>query len=109
MNLHERLERLKGLFDKAPVKRTYGMTLSFNERAQALFEMPYDPAFDHALGGIREAFEYAVDGSVTARIEVCPLEDVNAVFTRMKQGRIQGRIVLGLNESSGHAGPAGVL
>ena len=58
---------------------------------------------------IREAFEYAADGSVAAKVEVRPLEDVNAVFARMKQGRIQGRIVLGLDASSGHAGPAGAL
>ncbi|HEU5322522.1 MAG TPA: PaaI family thioesterase [Methylomirabilota bacterium] len=46
------LERLKAVFDRAPVKRTYGMELSFNDRAQAVFDMPYRPDFDHALGGI---------------------------------------------------------
>ena len=52
MNLNDQTERLHALFNRAPVKRTYGMELSFNGNGQAMFDMPYKPDFDHAFGGI---------------------------------------------------------
>jgi uncharacterized protein (TIGR00369 family) len=43
------------LFDKAPIKRTYGMELSYDEEGRAVFDMPYNPRLDHFLGGIHGA------------------------------------------------------
>lgn len=40
------------LFDRAPVKRTTGMDLAYDEAGQAVFDRPYAPTFDHALGAI---------------------------------------------------------
>jgi uncharacterized protein (TIGR00369 family) len=46
------VERLKAVFARAPVKRTYGMELSFDERGRAVFDLPYNPAIDNAIGGV---------------------------------------------------------
>ena len=43
------------LFDKAPIKHTYGMELSYDEEGRAVFVMPYNPRLDHFLGGIHGA------------------------------------------------------
>jgi uncharacterized protein (TIGR00369 family) len=36
----------------APIARTLGMTLSFDDRARAIVDLPYNPGLDHALGGV---------------------------------------------------------
>jgi propanol-preferring alcohol dehydrogenase len=41
-----------------------------------------------------EAVAFAVDGKVKAEFTTAPLTDVNAIFDRMKQGKIDGRVVL---------------
>ena len=41
-----------------------------------------------------EAIAFAADGKVHAEITKVPLEEINDVFDRMKQGRIDGRVVL---------------
>lgn len=43
---------------------------------------------------LEEAIAFASEGKVTARVAVEPLANVNAVFDRMKSGKIDGRIVL---------------
>jgi len=43
---------------------------------------------------LEEALSFAAAGLVKATIETLPLESVNDVFKRMKQGKINGRIVL---------------
>jgi propanol-preferring alcohol dehydrogenase len=35
-----------------------------------------------------------VDGKVKAEFTSAPLTDINAIFDRMKQGKIDGRVVL---------------
>jgi uncharacterized protein (TIGR00369 family) len=45
----ERQEKLTQLFHGAPIAKTTGMRLRYNEDGQAIFEMPYHPGFDHAL------------------------------------------------------------
>ncbi|MBI2340033.1 MAG: PaaI family thioesterase [Deltaproteobacteria bacterium] len=37
------------LFESAPIKKITGMTLSYNEEGRAVFVMPRNPDFDHAL------------------------------------------------------------
>jgi propanol-preferring alcohol dehydrogenase len=46
---------------------------------------------------LEEALAFAADGKVKATIETLPLESINGIFSRMKKGQINGRIVLNLN------------
>lgn len=48
----ESMERLVSLFNGARIKHTYGMNIRYDDRARAIFELPYHAGFDHALGGI---------------------------------------------------------
>jgi uncharacterized protein (TIGR00369 family) len=49
----DRLAELVHMFNQvAPIARTLGMRLSYNERAQAVVSLDYNPALDHALGGV---------------------------------------------------------
>jgi uncharacterized protein (TIGR00369 family) len=49
----KRLEELLHMFNEvAPIARTLGMTLSFDDRARAIVDLPYNPGLDHALGGV---------------------------------------------------------
>jgi propanol-preferring alcohol dehydrogenase len=41
-----------------------------------------------------EAIAFAAEGKVRAEIARAPLADINAIFERMKQGKIDGRMVL---------------
>jgi propanol-preferring alcohol dehydrogenase len=41
-----------------------------------------------------EAIAFAVDGKVKAEFTRAPLADINAIFERMKHGKIDGRVVL---------------
>ena len=45
---------------------------------------------------MQEAIDFAANGLVTAKIEKQPLEAVNDIFTRMKKGQINGRVVLAI-------------
>ena len=47
-----RCNDLVSFFNRAPLKTAFGMTISYNERHEAVFEMPYNPHFDHTMGGI---------------------------------------------------------
>jgi uncharacterized protein (TIGR00369 family) len=51
-DLAARRERMVALFDRAPIKHVYGMTLAYDEQGSACFDLPYNPRFDHALNGI---------------------------------------------------------
>jgi uncharacterized protein (TIGR00369 family) len=49
----KRIVELLHLFnEQAPIARTFGMTLSFTDEGHAVFDLPYNPDLDHALGGI---------------------------------------------------------
>lgn len=49
----QRIEELQQMFNhKAPIVRTFGMKLSYTPEGNAVVELPYNPALDHALGGI---------------------------------------------------------
>jgi alcohol dehydrogenase, propanol-preferring len=43
---------------------------------------------------LEEALQFAADGKVEATIELQPLESINDIFRRLKQGKINGRVVL---------------
>jgi alcohol dehydrogenase, propanol-preferring len=43
-----------------------------------------------------EALAFAAEGKVKATIEEAPLEAINDVFTRLRQGKVNGRVVLNL-------------
>lgn len=69
------------------------------------------PIFDTVLNGItvrgsivgsrqdlQEAIDFAVEGKVATTVTGAKLEDVNEVFDKMKQGKIDGRMVLEISE-----------
>jgi alcohol dehydrogenase, propanol-preferring len=43
---------------------------------------------------LEEALAFAAEGKVKASIELLPLESINDVFSRLKRGKVNGRIVL---------------
>src|ERR1700683_5268484 len=47
---------------------------------------------------LEESLAFAGAGKVKATIEVLPLESINDVFSRLKKGQVNGRVVLGLKE-----------
>lgn len=49
----DRLDELLQMFNqRAPIARTFGMTLSFTEQGEAVIDLPYNPNLDHAQGGV---------------------------------------------------------
>ena len=49
----ERIAELLHLFNEvAPIARTFGMTLSYDDEGRAIVDLPYNPDLDHALGGV---------------------------------------------------------
>ena len=52
MNIKENQTKAIDLFSKAPMKKTFNMILSYNHEDQAIFTMPFDQKFCHALGSI---------------------------------------------------------
>ena len=49
--LKKRREEIIKLFDTAPIKHVYGMELSYDNQGNAVFDLPYNSKFDHAMGG----------------------------------------------------------
>tara|TARA_B100000925_G_scaffold151762_2_gene113840 strand:- start:3935 stop:4348 length:414 start_codon:yes stop_codon:yes gene_type:complete len=52
MNIKENQEKAIDLFSRAPMKKTFNMILSYNQEDQAIFTMPFDQKFCHALGSM---------------------------------------------------------
>jgi propanol-preferring alcohol dehydrogenase len=50
---------------------------------------------------LQEALAFAAEGKVKATIELQPLESINDVFSRLKRGKVNGRIVLEIGEAAG--------
>jgi uncharacterized protein (TIGR00369 family) len=49
----DRLAELLHMFNRvAPIARTLGMSLSYDNDGQAIVDLPYNPDLDHALGGV---------------------------------------------------------
>ncbi len=47
---------------------------------------------------LQESLDFAGDGKVNATISTAGLDDINAVFDRMRQGQIEGRVVLDMTQ-----------
>jgi len=50
---------------------------------------------------LEEALQFAADGKVKATIEQQPLGSINDIFDRLKQGKVNGRIVLDIASEAG--------
>jgi len=46
----KRCEELVALFSRAPIKKTFGMNLAFNDKNESVFELPHNPGLEHGLG-----------------------------------------------------------
>ena len=46
----ERIAQLAAGYGRAPIGKTFGMSLSFDEHDQAVFSLPHNPGLEHALG-----------------------------------------------------------
>jgi len=53
---------------------------------------------------LEEALAFAAEGKVKATIETQPLESINDVLARLKAGKVNGRIVLGIGEQASEKG-----
>jgi alcohol dehydrogenase, propanol-preferring len=51
---------------------------------------------------LEESLRFAAEGKVKATIETLPLGSINDVFERMKAGKVNGRVVLGIGNQTGH-------
>jgi propanol-preferring alcohol dehydrogenase len=49
---------------------------------------------------LEESLAFAAAGKVKATIETLPLDSINDVFSRMKKGQINGRVVLGIGKEA---------
>ncbi len=49
---------------------------------------------------LEEALQFASEGKVKATIEVQPLDSINDIFARLKTGKVNGRVVLGIGEQA---------
>ena len=49
---------------------------------------------------LEEALQFASEGKVKATIEVLPLTSINDIFDRLKAGKVNGRVVLGIGEQA---------
>lgn len=49
---------------------------------------------------LEEALAFAAEGKVKATIETLPLDSINDVFSRLKKGKVNGRVVLQLNDKA---------
>lgn len=81
-----------------------GGTISLNGLPPGSFSLPI---FDRVLNGItvrgsivgtrldlQEALMFAEEGKVKATVSTDRLENINTVFQRMREGTIEGRVVL---------------
>ena len=50
--IQRRQQALIALFSGSPIQKSYGMSFRYDEHGSAIFELPYHPGFDHALGGV---------------------------------------------------------
>jgi propanol-preferring alcohol dehydrogenase len=49
---------------------------------------------------LEEALQFAAEGKVKATIETLPLDSINDIFTRLKKGQVNGRVVLDLKATN---------
>lgn len=46
------LERLVQLFHRSTISKSFGLAFHYDERARAVFDLPYDGRFDHFRGDV---------------------------------------------------------
>ena len=91
-------------FEQALGMLRRGGTVSLNGLPPGSFPLPI---FDMVLNGItvrgsivgtrldlQESLQFAAEGKVKATVSTDRLENINAVFDRMRKGQIEGRVVL---------------
>jgi len=96
----------RGAFSQALNMARRGGTVSLNGLPPGDFPVPI---FNVILNGITirgsivgtrqdlaECIGFAAEGKVKAHVHTAPLEDINKIFARMKEGKIDGRMVLTL-------------
>ena len=49
---------------------------------------------------LQEALTFAAEGKVKATIETRPLDSINDIFSRLKAGKVNGRVVLEIGEQA---------
>jgi len=49
---------------------------------------------------LQEALTFAAEGKVKATIETRPLDSINDIFSRLKTGKVNGRVVLEIGEQA---------
>jgi propanol-preferring alcohol dehydrogenase len=49
---------------------------------------------------LEQSLAFAAEGKVKATVETLPLESINDVFSRLRKGQVNGRVVLGLKEEA---------
>jgi len=69
------LDQLRRVFHRTPLKNTYGLELSFVD-GRAVFDMPYNAAFDNAFGGIHGGvfatlMDYAAWFTIATKYKSC--------------------------------------
>ena len=50
---------------------------------------------------LRELLAFAAEGKVKATIKTLPLESINDTFDRLRNGKVNGRVVLGIGQNAG--------
>ncbi len=50
MDREKRRQELLANFSRSPIKKTIGMTLSYNEKDEAVLDFPHNPGFEHGAG-----------------------------------------------------------
>ena len=48
--LQRRAVQLKALFERAPIGKTFGMTLGYTDDFEAVFDLPHNRALQHGMG-----------------------------------------------------------
>lgn len=51
-NILEKQKLLTEMYHSAPIAKTTGITLEYNDLHQAVFYLKYNPSLDHGMGGI---------------------------------------------------------
>ena len=111
--IQSRLGGVQAAISVAVTKKAFEQAYSSVKRGGTLVvvglpndELPI-PIFNTVLNGVtvkgsivgtridmKEALDFAARGKVKAQIETAPLSEINNIFGKMEQGKINGRIVL---------------
>ena len=53
---------------------------------------------------LEEAFQFGAEGLVAPVVQTRSLEETNDIFQEMRNGKIQGRMVIDMKKSAAHCG-----